>query len=199
MKYLIVLALFLSACSPTVRTVVVTATNPAVTITPTQLPPTDTPIPPTPTRVPASSIDIDSVLVKPAGFLKEITRDELGFFSRAPQPDNFIARAFDLADDKFLIVGLSLYDDLAKSELAYGSLLPDLGDDPQPVTTIGEKATLAFSTLDMLGGQVFTYPTIIFTRCGAVAYMRLSSDDSKPDILLEYGKLLDQSIIEKVC
>jgi hypothetical protein len=195
-----IVAVLMSACAPGVSPVTSNPTGaPEPTVQPTIIPTEKPTIAPTATAtpMPLSALKLDSLLIQsgdlPAGLSGAQIRDTAPLmFEKVPKADNTIYQQVARNGKQAGGVAVFLYEDTSKVDEAYKEILSGMGSDANPVSEIGDKASIMMLTLGMEGGD------LVFERCNFVVHVRFTGTPNADDIT-SYAKRLDARLSEVAC
>lgn len=174
--------------------------------------PTDTPQPiPTVTPVPLSQIDLEPLLTQsgdlPAGLSGAQVRGFLPeMYDNLPTSDNAIQRQFQRDGDAAGFVTVLVYESSSHCDAAYTGILDGFGDSTvgpdikaarETISDVGERAE-AVTLESEVGGISLEAIDMAFTRCHAVAHIRMTGTLSLLDIK-SYAKRLDNRLAAVAC
>lgn len=206
---LLTITTILVACASPVDVSMPTMTNIPPTESP--IPSTATPIPPTVTPKPLTQRDIEPLLIQsgdlPSGYEPGQVFDQAPeMFSNLPAPDLAIDQRFQKNGETKGGVTILIYEEQWKIDSTYGILQKGLDSNNDSEATksvsheikdIGEKAFYSYLHAEILS-SVMDSQDLIFTRCTAVIYIRITDSMEEREIVA-YAKRLDQRLKDLVC
>ena len=167
--------------------------------TPTPLPPTAVP---TPTPIALADIDIEPLLIQdgdlPAGLSgAQVRSTPPNMFRDVTGASNQIHQQFARGDDPAGGVAVFLFEDTAARDQAYAVILDGFGDTIEAVD-VGEQGA-AFVPPEIMRRQGLNSYDLLFSRCSAVAHIRMSGEFMDIAMITAYAERLDQRLTEAVC
>lgn len=167
--------------------------------TPSPLPPTPLP---TPTPISLTDIDLEPLLIQdgdlPAGLSgAQVRSTPPNMFRDITGAANQIHQQFARDGNSAGGVAVFLFEETADRDQAYAVILDGFGDTIEAVD-VGEQGSATPPTTSMINQGLNSYD-LLFSRCAAVAHIRMSGEFMDINMITAYAERLDQRLTEAVC